>query len=303
MNRVRALLLRALISLVSRLRGTTIGRVLRPLGKIADRFMLSLMKDQEFTVHVNGYQLLLPGRSVANVGDAFTLSFLLTNTWEPGTTMLFRRLVREGMNVIDVGAHVGYYTLLASRLVGQSGKVFAFEPEPRNYSFLLRNIELNACSNVTAIHKAVSHGTDRVKLYRSKVNPSGHTLGKMANGDYIDCVDVDAVSIDEFLKDMMCSVHVIKIDVEGAEVLVLRGMRETCTRLDKVKLFIEFCPTNLARFGTDSGQYWDTLMELGFRRIFLIDESNKKLRPATLEAAVRYVDVDQSHSVNLLCLK
>ena len=76
---------------------------------------------------------------------------VLGGTYEPEQTRAFEELVKPGDTVLDVGAHVGYYTLLSSVLVGASGRVFAFEPNPRNYHYLDQHVYLNRCRNVTTV--------------------------------------------------------------------------------------------------------------------------------------------------------
>jgi SAM-dependent methyltransferase len=86
---------------------------------------------------------------------ASRINFFL-GTYEPEQTRSFQDLVRPGDIVYDIGAHYGYYTLLASELVGASGKVFAVEPCPRNLAFLRRHIALNGCSNVQVLELAIA---------------------------------------------------------------------------------------------------------------------------------------------------
>jgi precorrin-6B methylase 2 len=80
----------------------------------------------------------------------------LGRAYEPMTTLAFHTLVQPGDRVVDVGAHVGYFTLLAARLCGPNGRVFAFEPHPDNFRLLERNIRENGAENVTAVRKAVA---------------------------------------------------------------------------------------------------------------------------------------------------
>ena len=91
----------------------------------------------------------------------------IISIWEKLTTEKFKEVVREGDVVVDLGANMGYFTLLAARLVGKEGKVYAFEPEPINYSLLVKNVELNGYDNVVTVPKAVSHQSGIVRLFRS----------------------------------------------------------------------------------------------------------------------------------------
>jgi len=146
-------------------------------------------------------------------------------TWEPEIVKAVTEIVHEGFVVIDVGAHLGYYALILSRLVGANGKVIAFEPIPLNFRILSENIELNQCKNIQAVNKAVSDRSGRCEgAPPIETNSGSFSLLKKEGAPTI---AVDAVSIDDFLKDRDCSVDFIEIDVEGAEGMVLDGARKT----------------------------------------------------------------------------
>ena len=80
--------------------------------------------------------------------DAKASGLVLTGYWEKYETELFKKVVKEGMTVVDIGAHIGYYTLIAANLAGKKGKVYAFEPEAENYSLLVKNIKVNGYQNI-----------------------------------------------------------------------------------------------------------------------------------------------------------
>lgn len=93
---------------------------------------------------------------------------LLDHVWEKYKTELFKKIITQGMTVVDIGASIGYYTLIAAKLVGKTGVVYAFEPEPCNYELLIKNIELNGFTNIVPIKKAVSNRHGKAKLYFEK---------------------------------------------------------------------------------------------------------------------------------------
>lgn len=148
---------------------------------------------------------------------------ILGGTYEPEQTRLFEELLRPGHTVLDVGANVGYYTLLASVLVGDPGRVHAFEPEPRNAGFLRRHASLNRRGNVRVEQAAVSdrEGTARFDF------GSGSGTGHLADSG---AIEVRTLSLDDYCAQHGLAPHAIKIDVEGAEMSVLQGARETLVR-------------------------------------------------------------------------
>lgn len=134
---------------------------------------------------------------------------------------LFEAEVQKGGVVFDVGANVGFYTMLASVLVGPSGKVFAFEPVPRNIELLKKHLRLNRISNATVIEKAVSD-TNGQACFNDSTNTS------MGHLDVSGGLNVLTVSIDSLISEgSVAPPNYMKIDVEGAEFLVLSGARAT----------------------------------------------------------------------------
>lgn len=299
MESIKTLPFRILLNTIKFFSGRKFSKFLRPLGGIANSFLQISAPRQEYEVFVNSYKMLLPVKRNNRI-DPISLSIIRNKVWEPYTTNLFKQLATKGMNFIDIGAHVGYFTLLMAGLVGDSGRVLAFEPATENYKLLVENIKINNFKNVTAIQKAVSDRTGQAKLYLSGLGSDLHMLC----GQESDCTEnikVDVVSIDEFLHGETYPADIIKIDVEGGELAVLSGMTETCRYSDNLKLFIEFCPHLLKQSNTDMLEYWGKLAELGFKHISLIDESREKLEVADLQTAIDYCK--QNDYVNLLCLK
>jgi FkbM family methyltransferase len=138
-------------------------------------------------------------------------------SYERNQQILFETCVKEGDIVFDIGAHVGFYTLLGSVLVGGRGQVVAFEPVPRNLSYLKKHLQINSVSNVEVVEAAVS---DRHGHVRLSSGPSSSMWHIDAQGD----LEVQAVSLDELvLSEKLPPPDVIKMDIEGAEFLALNG--------------------------------------------------------------------------------
>lgn len=148
---------------------------------------------------------------------------ILGGTYEPEQTALFERLLRPGHTVLDVGANVGYYTLLASVLVGDAGRVHAFEPEPRNAGFLRRHVSINRRGNVRVEQAALS---DRAGTARFDFG-SGSGTGHLAEAG---ALEVRTLRLDDYCAEHGLAPDAVKIDVEGAEMSVLEGARETFAR-------------------------------------------------------------------------
>lgn len=140
-------------------------------------------------------------------------------TYEPEQTRLFGEQLRPGATLLDVGAHVGYYTLLAARLVGSGGRVYAFEPNPRNCEFLRRHVAANGCANVRVEEAAVADTNGVARFDFGTGSGTGHLAESGA-------VEVRTLRLDDFCHDHDVKPDAIKIDVEGAELDVLRGAEQ-----------------------------------------------------------------------------
>lgn len=145
-------------------------------------------------------------------------------SFESKKRILFEKSVVKGSVVYDVGANVGFYTLLASFLVGDSGKVYAFEPVPENILYLNKHIKLNNASNVVVIEAAVSDQSgelnfkENVDSTQGSLSPEGSLVVKSVKLD--DLAEKGSISIPQY----------IKIDVEGGEMLVLKGAKNILKR-------------------------------------------------------------------------
>lgn len=132
---------------------------------------------------------------------------------------LFSKIIKEGSIVYDIGAHVGFHTLLASMLVGSKGRVFAFEPSPRNIYYLKQHLRLNSCDNVGVIEAAATD-KDGIAFFEECIPSSLDHLSTKGN------LLVKTVSLDNLvLNGKISPPDFIKIDAEGAELLVLSGAK------------------------------------------------------------------------------
>ena len=140
-------------------------------------------------------------------------------SYEYEKRILFEKIISKSMVVYDIGANVGFYTLLASELVGKSGKVIAFEPMPGNLKCLRKHLEINKCTNVMVIDAAVSDKCGTVRFSEGQNNSVGHIS---ENGN----LAFNAVSIDTLIRDeIIAPPNCIKMDIEGAELLALKGAK------------------------------------------------------------------------------
>lgn len=206
-------------------------------------------------------------------------------------------LLKPGMTFVDIGAHIGYYSLLASRKVGINGKVFSFEPDPRNYVLLVSNIFANNCTNVIPIQKAVADYTGTSKFFVAPYSVS-HSLYKDVSIPTLSILEIEVISLDDYFRQLNWpSINLVKMDIEGAEISALRGMKELCSRNPYLKLIVEFKPRRIHAAGYTIEDFFSTLIELGFHIIQDINTSEIIYYQGRI--ALRTL----STSTNLLCLR
>lgn len=151
-------------------------------------------------------------------------------TFETGKRLLFERTIRPGQVVFDIGANVGYYTLLASSLVGKHGKVYAFEPLSENLIYLRQHLVLNNISNVEVIEAAVADVSGTGSFDPGLNRSMGHLTAHSG-------FPVRVVSLDDLIEnEQLPAPDCLKIDVEGAEARVLRGALGVLSRHPKIFL-------------------------------------------------------------------
>ncbi|MFX0135780.1 MAG: FkbM family methyltransferase [Candidatus Hodarchaeota archaeon] len=188
-------------------------------------------------------------------------SLFLYKTWEPFVSYLFCQNISKGDIVVDIGAHIGWYSLLASLIVGKQGIIYAFEPEPRTFTILLLNIKLNDIKNIIPINKALSDSSGYESLFLNLYNeyPSIYQMWPTSDGESI---LVETVTFNEYFKNK--HIDVIKIDAEGYEVKIFRGAEQILSRNPKLIIFSEFWPEGLRGAGTSPEEYIDLVSKHGF---------------------------------------
>src|SRR5437016_512869 len=194
--------------------------------------------------------------------------FAFRENYEPELAYL-ESILSPGKVFVDVGANFGIYTMVASRLVGETGRVVAFEPSVQSFPVLQKNIALNNLQNVLSFRAALSEKESRAWLYHA-LDPSGNSLGRDTSLDGVG-EEVILKSLDNVLEENgIDRVDVIKVDVEGAEELVLHGAARSLTTHRPTVIF-EYNPGCAARLGLSPDGASDFLKSLGYEFVVLGD--------------------------------
>jgi FkbM family methyltransferase len=208
-----------------------------------------------------------------DLSDEIAREVCLTGCYEPPVTRLLQRRLHVGAVMVDVGANWGYFTLVAAAAVGRSGRVLALEPDPRQFERLVENIRLNNFSHVTATSSAAAAcpGSAVLAGYREQSGNRGVSRIDAAASEPrfdVECIAVDDLTIN------FPRVDVVKIDVEGAELDVLRGMECGLARERYRAILLELHPDLLRQQAIDPDTCLRLLADAGYRG-WTIDQSRR----------------------------
>lgn len=182
------------------------------------------------TVEVFGNKMLLDNSPVSR-------RLRKNGVYEKKETDIVMTKLHPGDTFLDIGAHIGYYTLIASTIVGNKGNVYSIEPDPNNHRILNHNIMINKLSNVESFNVAALNVNTPVDFYLDKTNTGNHKLFYDRDNAKI---TVECMMMDDIFRDI--PIDFVKIDTQGSEVKVLKGMKDIISMNNKLKMLIEFYP-------------------------------------------------------------
>lgn len=186
-----------------------------------------------------------------------------------------KKHVKPGMTVVDVGANIGFYSVLFSKLVGEKGSVHSFEPDSNNFRHLASNTRKR--KNVFINNAAVSDKSGKIKLYRFGSNVEHQTYD---NGEGKDYTEINCIALDDYFRKGE-SIGFIKTDTEGYDYFVVNGMKEIIKRQKNLVLTTEFWPWGLTKAGVDPKAFILQLKELGFDVTFTYPDAEQEYERMT----------------------
>lgn len=261
----------------------------KPLRVLNSRLIPFLKSD---FVELDGHKIFLDPK------DSLRLS--TRGYFEPYITELMQKEIKTGDVAVDIGANIGYHTLLMAKLVGNKGKVYAFEPHPGNFALLKKNVEANGYKNVVLEQKAVSDKNGKVKLY---LDVDGRTTQhSLLKSDYTKDkpIEVCSAALDGYFNGK--PVDFIKMDIEGAEHHAVLGMSELLRNNNGIKIILEFTPVHLERLGINPEEHIKLLRGLGFN-LLNVNEKDKVLEVFEIDKIPVYITkrFEGSINTNILC--
>ncbi|MET8687253.1 FkbM family methyltransferase [Streptomyces sp. NPDC004732] len=224
-------------------------------------------------------------RFAVDTQDLIQRYVYLFGAWEPHMTRWLRGRLGAGDVFVDVGANVGYFAVLGAGLVGPQGRVVAIEASPTFHDRVLRNAELNGYANIRAVNAAVSDSHKRVTFILASSNNMGANSIVPYDGPAESTFESEASPLPELLEpDELAEARVIKIDVEGAEGGVVRGLAPALDRLrEDVEIAVEVTPDRMEQLGDSAEELMKTMREAGFHAYRLVNQ----YAPETYPGAIR----------------
>jgi FkbM family methyltransferase len=260
--------------------------------------MFRLLRPPQGTMEIGGHKMCSGKDGLPSSFNRTFQAYIVKGGWEEETTRLFKELAKKGDTIVDIGANIGYYTLLASDIVGSEGKVYAFEPSPLNYDLLVGNIKLNNFNNVVAVQKAVSDRNGKLEFYLNDQDMGAHTIYKPDRVGK--SVFVESITLDDYFKGKESPIDIVKMDVEGAEMAVIQGMDNIIKLNKNLKIFAEFNIPWVKRAGITPEYFISQLMNYYHFSITVIQDYTKHISSSKIKSTNELMSICKDSVVNLL---
>ncbi len=203
--------------------------------------------------------------------DTAVVPSMMSGDYEHFELELFKKILKEGDVVLDIGANIGVYCIEASRIIGRMGVVYAFEPIADNIKLLTKNLQMNSISNVTLLPFAIGEKVGRIKIYKVENSIATHTAGAISDN----YEDVSVETIDHFIEEKKLSIDLIKMDIEGYEGFAIEGGLKTLKK-QQPKLFIEFSTHHLKQCKYSPEVHAKNLLSM-YKHCYLINEKSRSV--------------------------
>lgn len=225
--------------------------------------------------------------------------------WEPFESKVFCCLCKPADTVLDLGANIGWYSVLAVGIVGSAGRVLAFEPDEGNARLLEMNTAVSDPHSIIQIYRsAVGESEAEALFYKSETNLGDHRL--FSDGSSRETYPVNVTTLDSFFSGENLGLpDIVKSDTQGSEAKIFKGAQELFSKGWRPVMILEFWPFGLNKSGDDPLIFWQEIVRLGYKT-FEVSEGNPQLVPVCLDRLKIRLETDISPSsggfINLLCI-
>lgn len=227
-----------------------------------------------------------------------TRQLILTGEFhEPSIISIIEKEVKNGMKVFDLGANIGWVTLVFSKLVGGTGHVYSFEPDPHTFKILKENIELNKLKNVSVFQLGISNkkGVSKFSLIENQDGANRlESKTKVEN-----CINVKTTTLDEFCREYNTKIDFLKMDIEGSEPKAFEGMKDVILNNPQIKIISEFHAPIMRDVGASPEKYLDDLERLGF----IVNEFDEKKVGGLKSTSKEKLLKSNKSSFNIYCFR
>lgn len=200
------------------------------------------------------------GKIYLNIKESPMMFERVLGVYERRKVHVIRHFLKPGMTFIDIGSNKGDFSLIAAKIMNGEGAILAFEPEPTNCLWIRRSIELNRYENIQLFEIALGDRNESTKLYLGEKS-GWHSLVPSLPSRNIGAIVVQKRTLDSVLEENVCQkVDIMKIDVEGSEMMVLKGAYKTLMNNPSMTILLDIHP----HLGVDPFEVCNFLRELGF---------------------------------------
>ena len=224
-------------------------------------------------------------------------AFSKQQMYEQETARVLDLILQPGDTFLDIGGHIGFFSMVAAAMVGPAGRVFTFEPDPSNYQHLLHHIAINDYHNVFPCHWAVGQTSGVVEFFFNPDNDGGHALWDPGKHPFNEKARANVVkrpvfltALDDFFRGAQPGfVKLIKIDTEGNEVNVLRGAKQFLVSAQVPAVIAEFNQFGLEQMNSSEAELRSLMAELGYTTYALVGNLPVRLQPGqSIQSQVIY---------------
>lgn len=216
-------------------------------------------------IQVSGIKEKLPFNTHNPETELVSQQIHAQHCWEIHETHTLLNILKPGQTLIDVGANIGYYSIVSAARLGKNGRVVSFEPDPQNFNLLLENIKQNHFKQIHAFNIGLSNQKTNLPLYRSADNRGDHRLFETPQHIASDVIALDSgdnVLLERNASISHLTVHCIKIDTQGYEYSIIDGLHKTITANQKhLHMLVEFWPWGLRKNQTSATELLKLLQQ------------------------------------------